>query len=211
MEFSQKRRDECKEVFKKHGANYTDAEADEALGNMAGLFELLFEHAKDEARLNKRLKKEPGGFPIDKGYSCLVCGNGINPTNGWWDHYGPKCLLCQKAIRDGIVPAYICKHRNSYFSTWKIAEMFKVKTVSIRRLVREGKLKARIVLNEQGKPHEYIFLKKDNPTVTERYNPIRKSYDRNRNKVHDKWAREKIKELKAEFSEKDKSYKKKIY
>jgi len=57
-----------------------------------------------------------------------------------------------------------------------------------RKLIREGSLKARIILNREGKPYEYIFLKKENTHLVDpdRYSSSRKSYERYRNKSNDK-------------------------
>ena len=70
----------------------------------------------------------------------------------------------------------------------------------MKKLVRENKLKARIVLNEEGKPYSYIFLKKENPELIDpdRYTPARKSYDKNYHKKIDKWSKNLKEELLAE-------------
>lgn len=210
MEIKDEMVEEFKEIAKKKGKEISDQEAREGAVNLAGFFDLLWGFAKKDAIKKKELKKRPEGFPVDWQYSCMVCGNGINPENGWYDEHGPKCLTCQKALRDGIIPTFIFKNRDSYFSEWKIADAFKVRTVTIRKMVREGKLVARTILNESGKIHEQIFLKKENPTLVERYSPERKSYDRNRNKRHDKWARETKKKLMEEWKEKHKKMMKKF-
>lgn len=199
MEISKELREKFREEFKKKGAEYTEAEETEAINNLTGFFELLYDFAKRDAILNKRLKKEPKGFPIEHGYSCAICGNGIQPPNGWWDYYGPKCLLCQKAINDGVIPAYIAKFRDSYFTVWRLAHSMNVKTNVVRKYLKEGRLKARLILNEDGKVHEHIFLRRDNPDLICPNNPVRKSYDRNRDKKHKKWVREKSAEWKAEM------------
>lgn len=195
MEFSQELRDKGKEIFKEHGAEYTDAEADEALNNLAGLFDILWRSANEMAKKDRRLKSEPDGFPVEGQYSCLICGNSIDESTGWYHWGGQRCLTCHRAILDGTIPSFILKHRDSYFKSWKIADMLKVKAPTIRKMVREGKLKAREILNENGKVHDYIFLKKENLGFTERYSPSRKSYDRHRDKQSKKWVKEETKKL----------------
>ncbi len=187
---------EYKEIYKKeYGKELSDADAQDQARRLVGLFETLFKCAQEDSARERRLKKEPNGFQVDGQYSCLVCGNSINPETGWYHWGGPRCLLCHKAIMSGAVPSFILKHRNSYFSTWYLAGAFKVRTVTIRKMVREGKLKAREILSENGKVYEYIFLKKENPELVERHSPTRKSWDRNRNKISD--ARIRIEKNKA--------------
>ncbi len=209
MEIKDEMIEEFKEISRKEGKEISDQEAREGAANLAGFVDLLWEFAKKDSVKKKKLKQQPEGFPVDGQYSCMVCGNSINQDTGWYDEHGPKCLLCQKALKDGIIPTFIFVNHNSYFKTWKLADAFKVKNVTIRKMVREGKLIARTILNESGKIHDQIFLKKENPTLVERYSPARKSYDRNRRKKMDAWVRRMKKELMAEWKEKhDKMFKK---
>jgi hypothetical protein len=65
---------------------------------------------KIEEIRKKRLESEPQGFTLeDNGvlYNCLICHASISGPTGWWDSYGQKCLACQKAIENGIVPTYV--------------------------------------------------------------------------------------------------------
>lgn len=192
--------EDIKKTYKEKGKEISDDEASEAARNLTGFFELLYEIAQKDAQKKKRLKKEPNGFPVDGQYSCLVCGNSINETNGWYDWYGHTCLLCRKAIKDETIPTFIFKHRDSYFPMWKLDYSFKIKHQTAKKYIREGKLFPRIILNENGTPHEYIFLKKENPDLIEKYNPIRKSYDRNREKVAEVWSLKTKAEIKEEYN-----------
>lgn len=189
--------DEFKEIYKKeHGKDLSDAEAQEAADNLVGLFDILWKSSMEDSRKKARLKKEPDGFPVEGSYSCLICKCSINETNGWYDWYGQTCLLCRKAIKDGIIPTFVCTEYDSYFKTWQF-EKFGLKSPTVRKMVRTGELKARIVLDEAGKPHEYIFLKKENPRYREFHNAIWKSHQRNRAKTAAAWGRK----MKAELLE----------
>jgi hypothetical protein len=199
MELTEEMIQEFKDTAKKDGKDITDEEAKEAAWGLIRYAELIYEVASRETQLTARLRKEPDGFPVDGSYSCLVCGNGINEQTGWYHWGGSRCLLCHKAVLNGTVPQFIFKNRDSYFSIWALSRILKMKNVNIYKLVREGKLKARIVLEENGKPHEYIFLKKENPGIREAYSPARKSYDRNRDKRNRVWAREEAKKMKADM------------
>jgi hypothetical protein len=190
--------EELKKTAKEKGQDMTDEEAIKGAQNLTGFFELLWKCAKEDAIKKNRLKKEPNGFPVDGTYSCLLCGNRIDSTNGWYDWYGHTCLLCRKAIKDGIIPTFIFDNSNSYFAMLALDSKFKIKSATARKYIREGKLIARIVLNEDGKPHYYIFLKKENPSLIEKYSPQRKSYDRNREKTHRVWSKKMKDEMMAE-------------
>lgn len=202
MSLSKERINEFKEVFKKdYGKDLTDAEASEYANSLMNFVELLYDCALKDVQKKNRLKKEPNGFPVDGNYSCLVCGCSINSENGWYDWYGHTCLLCRDAIKNGTLPAFVCQQRDSYYLTWHLKDRFKIHPATARKMVREGKLKARIVLNENNKPYEYVFLKKENPGLVdpERYTSGRKSYNRHREKEDVRKIREYKKETKSKF------------
>lgn len=183
MGLSQKAIDEFKAIYKeKYDKDLSDYEASESANNLMNFFRVLYDCAIEDAKRKRRLKKEPGGFPVDGNYNCLICGCSINASNGWYDWYGQTCLFCRDAIRNGIIPAFVCREHDSYYSTWQLKDKFKIHSATARKMIREGKLKARIVPGVDGKPYEYIFLKKENPRFISRHSPERKSYDRHREK-----------------------------
>lgn len=195
MEYSKELREKTKNIFKSDGADYTDEQADDALNNLAGLFDILFECAMDDAKRKKRLRKEPEGFPCESSRNCCVCGGAINSETGWYDKYGFKCHPCRKAVANGVIPTFVCINRDSYLPMWRLTHDLKLKTPAIKKLIKEGRLNARIILTDNNKPHAYIFLRKENPELIVPNNPIRKSYDRNREKLGLKWTRETSKEF----------------
>ena len=195
---------EMKELGRKDGKEWTDDEAYEAARNLTGLAKLMYEISIKEAKRKARLRKEPKGFPVEGMYSCVVCRNGINPETGWYDSNGNKCLQCQKALNEGVITAFVCKNDDSFFTMSGLKYTFNLKHHAIKKYIKEEKLRPRLILNEDGSVHEYIFLKKENPALVERYNPVRKSYDRYRAKMSEKWSREKAKELKEEWQERRK-------
>lgn len=196
MKITEEMIQEMKDLYKnKSGEEIDDEKAYEAASNLLNFAELIFDISMKEVQKKARLRKEPDGFPVDGNYTCLICHGSINETNGWWDILGPKCLLCQKAISEGTIPRFVCINRDSWFPMWKLNSTFEIKTPTAKKYMREGILKAREVLNESGKVHVYVFLKKDNPELIERYNPVRKSYDRHRDKVTEQMLREEKKKL----------------
>ena len=196
---------EMKRLYKEErNEELSDEKAQEAAQNLIGLAELMYEIAMKEVQLKRRLKKEPAGFPVDGNYSCTVCGGSINEQNGWHSWYGNTCPLCRKAITDGVIPTFVCTDRESCFSMWKLTSDLKVRTPTILKYIREGRIKARIVLNNEGKSHTYIFLRKENPNLIQKNSPERKSYDRNKKKRDKIWSRIEAKKWKAEFFPKKK-------
>lgn len=198
MKASDELAEEIKKLAKKKGEEMTDDEAQDGARRLTGFFDLLWGLAKKDAERQRRLKKEPDGFPVDGSYSCLACGRSINEMTGWYDWYGQTCLICHKAVKGGVIPTYIFKNRDSYFSMSSLNYTFNIKHQTAKKYIKEGKLVPRIILDESGRAHEYIFLKRENPSLVQRYCPERKSFDRNRAKKADKWAREKKAEMMEE-------------
>jgi len=211
MDISEKRVQEMKNIMQKDSKEeITDEQAREASYNLTRYIELVYEVAMKQARNEKRLKKEPKGFPIEGHYSCLICHTSIGPETGWYHWGGQRCLNCHRAIANGVIPAYMLKNDKSYFRIWYLANTWKVRTVSIRKMVREGKLKARDITDEKGGIIEQIFLKADNPDLIERYSPERKSYDRHREKMSRKSSRELRNQMMKDLSRKRKRFSEKI-
>ena len=121
MEISKKTIEEMRELIrKKEGKEPTDQEAYDAAFTLTRYVELVWEVAMRQAQKNARIKKEPEGFPIEERLTCLVCGQMIDETNGWYSWYGQTCLLCKQAIADGVIPTFVATDRDSYFPMWKL-------------------------------------------------------------------------------------------
>lgn len=206
MKASSELAEKIKKIAEEKGEKMSDEEAQEGAQNLVGFFDLLWGLAKKDAERQRRLKKEPDGFPIDGSHSCLACGRSINEATGWYSWYGQTCFLCRKAVADKVIPTYIFKNRDSYFSMSSLNYTFNIKHQTAKKYIKEGKLIPRIILNEGGRPHEYIFLKKENPSLIQRYCPERKSFDRHRAKKAAEWARK----AKAKMIEDMKKHKEKI-
>lgn len=198
MQVTEKMKDEMKAIARKHGDEWTDDQAYEAARNLTGLAELLYDIAIKEARLKARLRKEPKGFPTEGSYSCIICRTAINAETGWYDWHGNKCRVCQKALDEGIIPSFIFHNSDSYFSSWGVKYHFKIKHPALKKYIKDGVLKPRVILKENGTVHEQIFLKKENPALVQKWNPVRKSLDRHRDKESEKRSRELKKEMGVE-------------
>lgn len=112
----------------------------------------------------KRLLKEPQGFAIpgEETYSCYICLTHINSANGWYDKHGFKCLDCQRASNEGILPPEVFDEENSWYSDWHIESEFFIPRPTIKKLVLNGYLKPRIVTHADGRHHEYVFMALEN-------------------------------------------------
>lgn len=149
------------------GKKIGEAEAREAAGRLVGLFKILFDCAREEARREDRLRDEPGGFAVDGSYSCALCGTGITPETGWYDRWGAKCPPCRRAVDSGAVPGYACRDRESRYTSWELQDRFGLRAPTVRKLVREGKIAARFTTGEGGRPLTMIFLKRENRALAD--------------------------------------------
>ena len=194
MSLSKESINEFKEIYKKeYGKELSDQEAYESATNLMNFAEVLYECAKRDYQRKQQLKREPDGFHLTDGtYNCSICYRQVTRDESWYDKWGTKCLLCQKAVKEGLVPTFVCTERDSWYAMWELERKFGIKHQTAKKMVRLGDLKAKIVLYENGDPYEYVFLKKENPNLIDpdRKSPARKSYDRNYNKVIDARIRE---------------------
>lgn len=117
---------------------------------------------EDEAR-EEKLKANPNGFILEGvGRNCAICGNGSREDGSWYDQYGIKCLICQKAIDVGEIPASLAKNKDSWYSKWDIEHNFNLKTPTIKKWVKDGILKSRTVSHYGQGVHTELFLLEDN-------------------------------------------------
>jgi hypothetical protein len=168
MDYSDELIERYQKYYKEKGGEEMGRdEANLALGNLAGLFTVLADIAWTEKKLEAKLEEFPKGYAIMDGktYTCFLCGISIKDEELWYDKWGKKCLTCQKAINRKVVPGSACKDRESRYKAWELESSFKLTRPSIRKLVKEGILKERKVLNQNGRVHERLFLLKDNKGI----------------------------------------------
>lgn len=116
---------------------------------------------KHQQQIAEKLKTNPNGFQIDEDYICVVCQKIIRHNNGWYDKLGPKCMLCQKAVNEGIIPELVCLKRNSWLAMWEVSQLG-FHPMVIKKLIKRRKLKAKIVRDDESKPYYYVFIKREN-------------------------------------------------
>lgn len=145
------------------GKEVTWEEAEEASRNLAGLAEILYELWVKEKQREKRLEESPKGFLLESGYSCLICGQSGERNGGiWYDKWGQKCMVCQRAVDRKEIPGSLAKYKDRWYSEFEIERAFNLKSTHITKWIKEGILKARVVPGESGRPHVRLFVIKDN-------------------------------------------------
>jgi len=159
--------EEYKKIYKdKFGKEISDQEALEQGTNLLNFFKLLYDCDRREQGWKKKLEENPKGFHLTDGtYSCCICGQNVTGDNSWYDQNGIKCLLCQKAVENNIIPPEVCHDKDDWYGVWEFDYYFKIKSATVRKFIRHGQLKARIVPNENGHTHYEILMIKDNPDV----------------------------------------------
>ncbi|MDD2646860.1 MAG: hypothetical protein PHV78_02620 [Patescibacteria group bacterium] len=164
---SKKSIEEYKRIYKEHyGQEISDQEALEQGTNLLNFYKILYECELKEFRWKEKLKDSPKGVHIDAGeYTCCVCKNHVDGTVCWYDQNGIKCPLCQKAVENNIIPVEVCKDRDSWYAVWEFDHYFKMKAATVRKFIRNGKLKARIITDENGHTHCEVLMIKENSEV----------------------------------------------
>ena len=141
---------------KQKAPKLSDAEMD----NLVKLVELLIEMDLEEKRRQKRLADEPNGFSMaGEGRNCSLCHHCVSNEDGWYDKWGFKCMNCQDAINKCKIPGSLCKdYKNEkYITDSQLAYRTNTHIQTIRKLIRQGKIKARRIPNGP-----YLILRKDN-------------------------------------------------
>lgn len=121
------------------------------------------EWKKKEEERAKKLEENPNGYHLDgHGYTCAICHNNTPEGDNWYDKYGIKCLVCQKAIDEGEIPATLASDKESWYTKYDIERSFCVKGNTLRKWIRDGIIKPRIV-SHYGKGTWYeLFMIEDN-------------------------------------------------
>lgn len=168
MSLSEEAIKEFQKIYeKKYGKKLSFAEASEAAHNLYHYVKLAYDIAAKEHRREERLKKEPKGFHVDdgEGYTCPICKNAMAREETWYDKKSLKCIYCQKALDKRIIPVSVLKDEDSWYSIYEFDYYFGIKPRSIRKLVRSGELKSRIIPDSDNGVRLEVFLIKDNPDV----------------------------------------------
>ncbi len=117
---------------------------------------------KDKAR-DEKLKTNPKGFHLEgAGYNCAICGDHTPEGDNWYDEWGIKCLICQKAIDNGEIPPALAKYKDTWYTKYDFESHFNVTAPALRRWIKEGIVRPRNVSHYEQGVHTQIFLMRDN-------------------------------------------------
>lgn len=168
MELKPKHVEEFKRIWKEaYKQDLDDSTAQKYAQEILNYVELVMPIAQRMYRWDQKLKDCPQGYslPDDGVYSCVICYNSVSGQTGWYDQYGIKCMPCQKAVEENIVPGGICKEHDSWHSMSGLKSEFKLHPATVKKMIRGGKLKARVI-KADGRDHYYVFLKSENDFKT---------------------------------------------
>ncbi len=158
---------ELKDILEKHaGREVTESELNESEFWLKQYAEVMYDIGLTEWKRKEKLKEFPKGFHLEgQGYTCAICRNSVSDQETWYDEHGVKCMVCQKAINDKIIPASVASDEDSWYSILDFEHSFFINRYGVRRLVKEGLLKPRIIPNASGRPHCQVFLIDDQKDV----------------------------------------------
>lgn len=109
-----------------------------------------------------KLKESPNGFLLEDGGTCIICGQHASGENSWYDKYGIKCMTCQKAIDQRIIPRTLGTDKDSFYTDTELDIFFNLKGRVLNEFIRKKVLKVRIIPALDRGRHLRVFLLKDN-------------------------------------------------
>jgi len=159
---------ELKDIHQeKTGKPLSDEDAIEGANNLANFAKLLYDCAVRDHERKLQLKESPNGFHLPEGeyYNCFVCHETVSGETSWYNKHGITCLVCKEAFRKRVIPVSIMRDRDSWLTMWEVRKLLGLHSSTIRKMIRTGELKARIIKNGE---HDYfwVFLKKENELLT---------------------------------------------
>ena len=153
---------ELKRLCKELGRDLTDVETLDVGVRLLTIGEALMHAERNKRKHEARLKKEPDGFIANNFLCQICCGSSLRNTI-WFTKYGLVCEWCFAAFKDGTLPYFVATNRGSWFNTSDLERDYDISEKDVLQHIRKGELKARVVKNGKGRPHEYVFLRKENP------------------------------------------------
>jgi hypothetical protein len=187
LNFSKDRDRFC--LTEEKGTEYADEKY-----RMEGLSKLMEEWKEEDERRKKKLEENPKGFHLEGRFSCIICHAGTPEGDNWYDEHGIKCLVCQKAIDEGEIPATVASDKQSWYSKYDLESRFNLKAPTLRRWVKEGIIKPRVISVYGKGTHYELFLIEDNkdflpPKEMTESKPVREKKDGKIWTHHEPWYR----------------------
>lgn len=160
-------RAELKELLEnERGREITNQELLESESWLRGYAEVILDAYLEDKDRQKKLEENPKGFHLEgQGYTCFICINSVSNDQTWYDKYGIKCLTCQSAIDKKIIPASAASDKDSWYSLYDLEHSFFINRHGVRRFVKEGLLKPRVVPNSARGVHYQLFFIKDHKGI----------------------------------------------
>ncbi|NCI49779.1 hypothetical protein GWC95_07590 [Sediminibacterium roseum] len=141
----------------------TDQESKQAISLIKMLAEMAMEAAEMMIEREERLKASPNGFHLDGGgHKCAVCRSIVAGEDSWYDVFGIKCMNCQSAINNKIIPPTLCQKQDSYYTELELERYFSLKGKVLNNWIQAGLLIARVIPSLKKGKHTRLFLIKDN-------------------------------------------------
>jgi hypothetical protein len=120
----------------------------------------------EDQRRQEMLKEAPGGFHLDKeGYSCSICGRPAFGQKSWFDEYGLKCAICQEAIKQREVPAWLGQRKDDWYSACQLEMFFCLRGTVLRQWIKKGMLHPRTIRDEKNRVHLQLFIIDENKNM----------------------------------------------
>jgi|ERR1700683_943848 len=128
----------------KNGVKYKDeTEYRQATHDIYALAEIALAAYGNHKVLQAQLEKQPGGFVAPaNGRMCWLCYGG-GSGEMWYDKLGLRCMDCETAYRNRLIPQYVIgdRDRKKFVSGTSLATQYRVNYATLRRLIRQGRLK----------------------------------------------------------------------
>lgn len=145
-----------------HGREFNLEEAESAYNRFEVFREIAHKQATDEMKRLSLLRESPNGYIAKGNGICQVCSNPISNRDSWYDKYGFKCLICQEAIKNKVIPNSVAVDKESWYSAYELKDYFNFNRGDLIKFIKHQILKSRIIYNNEGKIHLQLFLVKDN-------------------------------------------------
>ncbi|HSX36225.1 MAG TPA: hypothetical protein VLH84_04815 [Patescibacteria group bacterium] len=167
MDFTDKEFQWFMKEAKKDGIELkTEEEYRQLQRDMYALADLTYDIWKFQKSLDRRLEDNPEGFAFPaEGRMCRLCmGGGVGDF--WYDKRGMRCMDCQTAFVQKVIPGYVFTDdkNKKHITETTLVVRYRAERKEIRRLIKEGTLKARRIEHESS-PTTLVFLKYENPNL----------------------------------------------
>ncbi len=159
---------ELKDIHQeKTGKTLSNEDALEGANNLTNFAKLLLDCAERDRKRKLQLKESPKGFHLPEGerYNCFICHNVVSGESSWYSKHGITCLICKEALRKRVIPVSVMRNRDSWLAMWEVKKLLVLHHSTILKMIRTGKLKARIIKNGE-RDYFWVFLKKENRLLT---------------------------------------------